>query len=107
MTWKLYSRSRDFTRDLTSLSCYTFCHYINCSNNEFVLVSNILCVTLSDGFHDNSSTDISSTVRHFVYRHFVCRHFVYYCIPASSIVIHPTYVSENHCFYQLQLLFTL
>src|SRR6218665_866956 len=46
-------------------------------------------------------------LRHFVYRHFVYRHFVYYCIPACTTAIHPTSVSANQYFHQLQLPITL
>ena len=58
-----------------------------------------------DGFHDNSSTDISSTTLRL--KTFRLQNFVYYCIPAYRTVIHPTSVSANHYFHQFQLLLTL
>src|SRR6218665_1502627 len=69
----------------------------------------------SQRFHDNWSTDISSTtlrlqtfrLRHFVYRIFVYRHLIYYCIPAYRTVKNPTSVSANHYFHQFQLKLTL
>src|SRR6218665_3340361 len=59
----------------------------------------------TEGSFRNGSTTIR--LRTFRLRHFVYRHFVYYCIPAYRTVIHPTSVSANHYFHQLQLLLTL
>src|SRR6218665_3715349 len=91
------------------------------SNNRFCLYGNhelepsvshvghsSQCIQLKNACKNGSTTTRLRTfrLRHFVYRLFVYRHFVYYCIPASSTVMYPTSVSENHYFHQFQLLFT-